>query len=344
MTALLEDLFASDCPPVCIRYLQQRKELERIKFQEKGEYQTQKVALLMSDIRGYMAATEGLTASQSVNLLNHYFVKMNEVIARYNGVIDKYIGDAILVLFGLPEAHEKDLNNALACAVDMQRAMEEVNAINEGLGLPSLYMGIGVTYGEVTRAILGSDTHFEHSVIGQAVNVVSRIEAQTLRGQILLDEDAYRQVEGTIEVGPPNPIQLKGMQQNLNLYEVLATEWPTHAKVPRPEVRRSPRVAVDVEFNFQLLKGKEVLPNIYHGQIKDLGYNGMYAVLPKLAMPIDEIRLTLSLSFLSTEMRYIYGRVQQQQDVEGGLGCGIEFTALDAESQYVIKAYVDSLL
>lgn len=136
------------------------------------------VAILLSDLRGFTSISEAYSGDQVIGMLNRYFTHMNEVIARYDGVIDKYIGDAILVLFGVRETQDDDLQRAIACAVEMQLRMDRVNEENEALGLAPMFMGIGINAGMVTAGALGSDLHFEYSVIGDEVNLTSRIEAQ----------------------------------------------------------------------------------------------------------------------------------------------------------------------
>ena len=134
------------------------------------------VTILLSDIRGFTALSENYPATDIVSMLNHYFTRMNEIIHKYNGIIDKYMGDSIMVLFGVPDSDPEDVSRAVACAVEMQIAMDTVNQDNADSGLPELFMGIGVNTGSVSAGEVGSELHHEYTVIGDGVNLVSCIK------------------------------------------------------------------------------------------------------------------------------------------------------------------------
>ena len=110
-----------------------------------------------------------------MELLNRYFAHMGEVITEYGGTIDKLMGDSMMVLFGAPQAAADDVERAIGCAVAMQRAMSEFNQQNRELDLPDMYMGIGINSGKVMVGSLGSNYHREYTVVGDAVNITSRI-------------------------------------------------------------------------------------------------------------------------------------------------------------------------
>ncbi|MGR9117244.1 MAG: adenylate/guanylate cyclase domain-containing protein, partial [Gammaproteobacteria bacterium] len=131
--------------------------------------------ILLSDIRGFTSLSEQYKASEIIKLLNHYFTEMNKIIFQYGGRIDKYIGDAIMVLFGMSSNSIDSTQSAVACAVEMQIAMERVNAQNKQLGLPELFMGIGINTGPVSAGHVGSDLYQEFTVIGDGVNLASRV-------------------------------------------------------------------------------------------------------------------------------------------------------------------------
>jgi adenylate cyclase len=309
-----------------------------------SDTENKKVTILLSDLRGFTGIFDTINAEDVVDMLNRYFAQMNEIIAQYEGSIDKYMGDSIMALFGMNDSREDDLLRAVACAVEMQLAMDDVNRTNEEFGLPPLHMGIGINTGTVTAGLLGSHLHNEFTVIGDEVNMVSRIEAQTLRGQILMSENAYLEVKDHIEVSEPNQIRVKGNEKPMRLYEVLATQWPIPMSVPRREVRASPRVAFDAPFHFQLIESKQVMPKVHSGRIKDMSYQGMFALIPKISPIPSDIKLSFSLSLLSSESRPIYGKIQAVREVGDQLGCGIEFTSMDHESQEALKSFIDRII
>ncbi len=306
--------------------------------------ENKRVTLLLSDLRGFTGIFDTISAEGVVDMLNRYFAQMNEIIAQYEGSIDKYMGDSIMAVFGMLDDREYDALRAVACAVEMQLAMDDVNRTNQEMGLPSLHMGIGVNTGIVTASLLGSHLHNEFTVIGNDVNLVSRIEAQTLRGQILLSESTYLEVADQVEVAQPNAIRVKGSEKVITLYELLSIQWPFPMDVPRREVRSGPRVAFDAPFEFQLVESKKVLPEVYTGRVKDLSYQGMFALIPKMDPEPLEIKLSFSPSLLTSQTRPIYAKVQALRPVGDRLGCGIEFTSMDQTCQEALKEFVDRII
>jgi adenylate cyclase len=142
--------------------------------------ETRRVTILLSDLRGFTATTEKFPAMDMVAALNRYLERMTEIILRYGGSIDKFMGDAIMVLFGAPHMLDNDIEAALACAIEMQLAMDDINAQNQQHGMAPLYMGIGINTGDVVVGHLGSRLHSEYTVIGDQVNLTSRVEAHSL--------------------------------------------------------------------------------------------------------------------------------------------------------------------
>jgi adenylate cyclase len=309
-----------------------------------ADVESKSVTILLSDIRGFTAIAETYSALTVVDMLNRYFAKMCEVVVRYGGTIDKFMGDSIMVLFGAPVSREDDVERALACAVEMQLAMSEINEHNIAMSMPPLYMGIGINTGTVVAGPLGSEIHSEYTVIGDQVNLASRIEAQSLRGQILISENTYRVAMDFIEVGEPCAVQVKGRKDPVFLYELLATRRPRVMSVPRREDRKSPRVEVRLPLTFQKLRDKEVLPEKYRGQIVDLGYNGMLALSPIYLEPFTEIRMAMATCLLGEDSTDIYARILQCERADNYFRCSMEFTSINELGQSVIKSFVDRLV
>lgn len=303
--------------------------------------QSKNVTILLSDLRGFTAMAERYSALEVIDLLNQYFLKMSEVIQRYNGTIDKFMGDAIMVLFGAPTSKEDDLERCLSCAIDMQIAMAEFNSENHLKDYPPLFMGIGINTGEVVAGQLGSYIHSEYTVIGDEVNLASRVEAHSLRGQILISENCYQQAKDYIEIGSKNSVRVKGKSDIVNLYELVATNKPIRLVPPRSEVRNSPRVLVDSPLAFQCVEGKQVLEEEYTGRIIDLSYGGIFATSPIELELRQEIKISLSLSLMSHQSSAIYARVIRTNKFENLWEVNLEFTAIHHEAQAAIKDFVD---
>ncbi len=303
--------------------------------------QSQHVTILLSDLRGFTAMAEKYSALEVIDLLNQYFLKMSEVIQRHNGTIDKFMGDAIMVLFGAPTTTKDDLERSLACAIEMQIAMAEFNSETHLKDYPPLFMGIGINTGEVVAGQLGSYIHSEYTVIGDEVNLASRVEAHSLRGQILISENCYQQARDYVDIGSKNSVRVKGKTEVVNLYELVATNKPKRLVPPRSEIRKSPRVLLDSPLAFQCLEGKQVLATEHNGRIIDLSYGGIFAVSPIRLDIQQEIKIVLSLSLMSHQSSAIYARVIRVNKFEDQWEVNLEFTAIHQDAQAAIKDFVD---
>jgi adenylate cyclase len=299
------------------------------------------VSILLSDLRGFTALSETHKAVDVIALLNRYLSRMCEVIVAYGGKIDKFMGDSIMVLFGAPETGRDDLQRAIACAVEMQLVMNEVNAENETLCMPQLFMGIGISTGEVVAGNVGSDLHREYTVIGDNVNLVSRIEAHSLRGQVLLSEHTYELAKDFIAVGDVKEVQVKGKREPLKIYELKATQLPRYMAVPSRETRKSPRIPVDIPLTFQIMKDKHILPEVYRGQIADISYSGMLARLKTRVPENTGIKFSIAHSVFNPEIRDIYARILRTKESQHDYECSVEFTSVDDAVEKAIRRFVD---
>lgn len=306
--------------------------------------ENRRVTILLSDLRGFTATSERYSALAMVEVLNRYLEKMSEIILRHGGSIDKFMGDAIMALFGAPEPLENDVEAAMRCAIEMQQAMQEINAVNRGLGMEPLFMGIGINTGEVVAGHLGSRYHSEYTVIGEEVNLTSRVEAHSLRGQILLSEKIYQASRDVIEVGRTNEVFVKGVKSVVRMYELIAVNSAPAIRVPPGDVRTGPRVEVDMPLTFQSVDGKTVLPHKWNGRIVDISYGGMYIRSEAHLPEFSDVKMTLALSLLVPDQADVYGKVLRVTAVEDGFEYRIEFTSIDMHAQQALKEFVDRLV
>lgn len=306
--------------------------------------ESRRVTILLSDIRGFTALAETYSAMTVVELLNRYFAQMTDIIVRHGGSIDKLMGDSIMALFGAPHTDVNDVQRAIACSVEMQRAMSTFNQQNLALGLPEIYMGIGINTGEVMAGEVGSVHHRAYTVIGDEVNLTSRIEAQSLRGQVLISENTYRLAKSFVLVGEPNTVQVKGKKVPVKLYDLMGTTRPRAMTVPRREIRKSPRISVRMPCYFYRLVGKHVQAEQFKAEVVDIGYNGllMHSSIP--LEPFSEIKMQVSLQLLGTETTDIYARVIKIERAGSGVLCSLEFTSMETAGQQTIKHFVDNQL
>lgn len=188
--------------------------------------QLQTVSILMADIRGFTTISETLAPQDVVQLLNNYLGRMADIIMAHGGTVDEFIGDAILALFGAPIVSENDCTNAVSCAIEMQRQMDQVNALNKEQGLPEIRIGIGINTGEVVAGNIGSATRAKYGVVGHAVNLTSRIEDQTKPGEILVANSTLEQINKAVISGRTLQLQPKGMSDIVGVTEVLDFSLP----------------------------------------------------------------------------------------------------------------------
>ncbi len=178
------------------------------------------VTIMMTDLRGFTSIGEKLSPATVVSMLNIYLEAMTEIIIKYNGTIDEFIGDAILVIFGAPMMRDDDPDRAVACALEMQLAMGGVNEKFEELGYPRISMGIGINTGEVVVGNIGSTRRIKYGVVGSNVNLTSRIESYTLGGEILISESTLNDCKAEIKVVSKREVLPKGVNMPLMIYEI----------------------------------------------------------------------------------------------------------------------------
>jgi adenylate cyclase len=306
--------------------------------------ESRRVTILLSDLRGFTAIAERHSAITVVEALNRYLEKMSEIILRHGGSIDKFMGDSIMALFGAPDPLHNDIEAALRCAIEMQSAMADISATNQGLGMAPLFMGIGINTGEVIAGHLGSRYHSEYTVIGDEVNLASRVEAHSLRGQILLSERIYLLAKDFIETGHVNEVFVKGKKSVVRMFELLAVTREPASRVPPGDIRAGPRVEVDMPVSFQRLEGKTVVPEKVVGRIVDISYGGMYIHSHAELARFTDIKMVLALSLLVQDQADVYGKVLRVSPVAVGFEYRIEFTSIDVHAQQALKEFVDRLV
>lgn len=302
---------------------------------------TREVTIMLADLRGFTAISAAHPAATVLELLNRCFVTMSEVIFRHHGTIDKFMGDSILVLF--EEGSGDGVHNAVACAVEMQCAMEAFNAVNRAQGLPDLFFGIGINTGRVMSALLGSDLYSEYTVIGDEVNLASRIESFSLRGQVLVSESTWERCRDYIRAGEPMDVFVKGRSKLVVLREVLAIPSLGRA-VPRQEFRRSPRVQVKLPFSYRLVVGEVVVPESRMGMVLDIGYHGVLAEIALAPSPFSELVIDIDLPLVGQQLRELGGKVVKAIQREDCARIGMEFSSMTPEQRAAIQLFVQLLI
>lgn len=181
-----------------------------------------KVTVLFSDIRGFTTISESAAAEEIVDLLNDYFSRMVHIIFAHGGTLDKFIGDAIMAVFGAPVQHEDDTVRAVQAALDMRRELKEFNAARRERGKFEIQTGIGLGLGEAISGNIGSDQRMDYTVIGDAVNLSSRLEALTkdYEQNILIGESVYEDVKHVFPCVQLAEVRVKGKTRATKIYGI----------------------------------------------------------------------------------------------------------------------------
>lgn len=191
-------------------------------------------AILFSDIRSFTAISEQLEPQQIVAMLNRYFAGVSNCITANRGTVNKYIGDAVMGLFGVPLKSTAPADDALTAAVQMQQALTGLNEVFAEEHMPYWEHGIGIHYGEVLAGNIGSPDRMEYTVIGDPVNVTARIESATkrYRSTILLSDTAVQQLQypGKYKLREIDIVLVKGKEQPVTLYECFSADPPQLAE------------------------------------------------------------------------------------------------------------------
>ncbi len=183
------------------------------------------VTVLISDIRNFTSRSERMDPTDVVHFLNSYLSAMVDIVYKYDGTLDKFIGDAILAVFGAPIAHDDDAERALLAALEMREALHHLNKTLQENGQQAIRIGIGINTGEVVAGNIGSSKRLEYTVIGDTVNLTSRIEelTKTFHTDILVSSSTYDRVRMKFSFGRRWKETVRGKTQEIEIYEVVST-------------------------------------------------------------------------------------------------------------------------
>lgn len=180
-----------------------------------------KISVLFCDIRGFTPMAEREPVETVVGILNEYFSAMSEVIFANQGTLDKFIGDAIMAIYGAPLELANSSLQAVKSALEMRTKLSELNEKWKKQNKPQLEVGFGINTGEAIVGNIGSERRMEYTAIGDMVNVASRIEGETEHNQIFITENTLNALSEKVEVKKLSPVQLKGKSAKVQIYEVV---------------------------------------------------------------------------------------------------------------------------
>ena len=287
-----------------------------------------KVTLLMSDLRGFTPLTEGLPPDRVLRLLNSYLATMADVILSFQGTVDEFVGDAILAIFGAPLARPDDAHRAVACAVRMQAALQELNRKNASEGLPRLEMGIAVHTGEVIVGNIGSERRTKYGVVGSAVNHAGRIESFTVGGQVLIPEATLGETGETAVVGSRLAIDAKGTRERIVVYDLRGFGG---SRVPDAQEEA---VALSEPLNVlcHVVVGKRVEAEAFGGRLVELAVHGGTLLTPRRLRPLSNLKLEMRIP--GRPALELYAKVVH---LAGDGSVTVRFTSLLAEVEASVR-------
>jgi adenylate cyclase len=183
------------------------------------------VTVLFSDVRNFTTMCEALAPQEALEILNRYFTRMSAIVEAHGGVIDKYVGDAIMALFGAPLASPNDADRAIETALEMCEALDELNAQQQVRRHPAIKVGIGINTDIVIAGNMGSQTRLNYTVIGDGVNLASRLEGLTKTPEyatrIIVSRTTLAKAKGRYQTRPLGEVAVKGKQKPTEIYALL---------------------------------------------------------------------------------------------------------------------------
>ncbi len=179
------------------------------------------VTVLFCDVRGFTPLSERLSPEEVVLLLNDFYNLMIETTFKHDGTLDKFLGDAVMAIFGAPIAHPDHSARAVRTALAMREGIVGLNERRGREGKEPISVGIGVSAGEAVAGTVGTEDRMEYTVIGDSVNLAARLESTAKAGQILISYPTYERVRDLVEARPLGRIRVKGKEEEIEVYEVL---------------------------------------------------------------------------------------------------------------------------
>jgi len=295
------------------------------------------VTIMMTDLRGFTALSERLEPEKVVEMLNAYFEVMVDVILKYNGTINEIIGDALLVIFGAPQEMPERNQRAIACAIEMQNAMVDLNKQNRAQKLPELEMGIGLNETEAIVGNIGSSKRSKYSVVGSGVNMTSRIESCAVGGQILISESVRKASDGILRIDRQQAVLPKGAETPLMIYEVggISGQYNLTLEGKNPLlvalVQRMPIL-------YRVLEGKMVGEKDHEGSVIQLSDKSALIDLNRSLRPLTNLKMKLENIDERLKVHDFYGKVISSLE-ENGLTHIVHFTSVPPEIDAYFHAF-----
>lgn len=297
------------------------------------------VTVVMSDLRGFTSLSETRDPEDMVRLLNRYLERMSKVIIEYDGMIDEFIGDAILTVFGVPDEHDDDPLRAVACALAMQNALVELNNELTREGYPALEMGIGINTGSVIVGNIGSEIRAKYGIVGATVNMASRIESNTVGGEVLMGESTYRLVKESVTADSPHTVMMKGLKRPLVIYPVTAIGSPYNVKL-LPQAANQHGIEMRLPFHCWKVEDKKMGSETMSGETININENLITASVEPHLEPLTDIKLIFDFCMDAHCFDDIYAKVLAVEEQNNKMVTRFRITSITQNDRDILKKWI----
>jgi class 3 adenylate cyclase len=297
------------------------------------------VTILMSDLRGFTSLSDARDPEEMVQLLNRYLGRMAEIILNYDGMIDEFIGDAILAIFGVPTKRQDDPARAVACGIAMQNALTELNKEIVHDGYPPLEMGIGINTGTVIVGNIGSEMRAKYGIVGTAVNIAARIESNTIGGQVLIGESTYQEVQDLVTTDRPRTIMMKGLKKLLVCYSVRAIGEPYHLKVDL-ESDEENGVKLSLPFHCWKVEDRKISSESMEGITISFTEDFISATVDPPLEPLTDVKLLFDFCLDAHCFDDIYAKVASVKENKGKVVNYFTITSISQTDKDLLRTWI----
>jgi class 3 adenylate cyclase len=292
------------------------------------------VSVLFSDLRGFTAFAEHMSAEEVVAILNDHFELLVGIITRHRGFVVDFLGDAVFVVFGAPEASPTHARQAVACAIEMQQARTARNRENRSRGWPPLEMGIGIGTGPVVVGNMGALRRIKYGVVGSIVNTAARIETFTVGGQALMSDVTRQALGDQAVVNGPMEAEGKGVDAAIRIWEILALRGEPMLTLPSP-VRDLAELPAPLDARVRVFLGKQLDRQSHPARLLRLGAGGAQL---ETGAPLSVFGALQLLLPMRDGEQPLDGKVIATSDQDGARTFLVRFTGIGWDLQERIDA------
>ena len=270
------------------------------------------VTILFSDIRGFTSMSENMSPEYVGSTLNEYFSAMMDIIFKYNGTLDKIVGDELMVVYGAPLEKEDDSDRAIKTAIEMMQRLKKLNKDRKAKDLNEIDIGIGVNTGDVVSGNIGSETQMDYTVIGDTVNLGARLCSAAKPYEIIISEYTAKETSDKFNLVKMEPIILKGKEKPINIFKDISEsdfyELRKHAKKISPEISTTIKKEVLDDYYLKMLaankfKRDSLNKSLFSGDEATFTPSSLLVMVPvlssaaKIPLPFSKIFKAMEFNF-----------------------------------------------